>query len=178
VRFECRLEGVPESFQAQVCGRRLGGPAAESAIDLLVSVQDKGHPRQVVIEVEHFKVYAAHVGNTNEHKLAGQIGDPVQASNLLVEVRLVGSVLAAEDGEQRFAGACRFRLRRRVVRAPAWVRPRLLLPWRTSNQRSERHQRERVPQHQTHSETESSGERAWVGAAVAKRLISWRASAP
>src|SRR5262249_1526893 len=81
-----------------------GVAAAEAAVDLLVGVQEERRPGEVVVEVEHVEVDAAHVDHTGEDELPREVGDLlVETNNLFVEALAVQSALAAEDEEDRLA---------------------------------------------------------------------------
>lgn len=68
-------------------------------------MEEEAHPRQVVIEVEQVEIDAAHARQPHEDELARHVAQgSVQTGNLPVEQAAIGSVLAAEDDEDRPIG--------------------------------------------------------------------------
>src|SRR5947209_8684740 len=104
MRRQSARHGISQSGKGRARVRRGGVAPAISTVDLLVCIEEKSPPRQVVVEVEDVEVDPAHAGQANENELTGEIGNlRIKAGNLPVEDVAIESVLTAEHDEHRLA---------------------------------------------------------------------------
>src|SRR5262249_11419205 len=120
------LHGILETGQRKTAIGAAGVTAAVSAINAFVGIQEKGKPRQIVVEIEDVQIRAANLEQAHADKLVRHLGDPLQTNNLFVEFLAVSSGLAAEDHEEWFAAAPGGRPGGLIVRKPAGLLRRRL----------------------------------------------------
>ena len=94
--------------------------ATVASVGAARGVLKKGHPGEIVFELELVEVHSVHRLDTNAYKLLGQFGDlGVLTDNLPVEIGASLSPFTAKDDKHRLAGLATSELAPLVVVDPA-----------------------------------------------------------
>ena len=75
MRFQRLSHRISEAGERNAAVRRFGIAAAVLSINFFLRAQEESGPGQIEIEIKNLQIDAAHVGQPNQHKFAGQFAN-------------------------------------------------------------------------------------------------------
>ncbi len=98
------LHGVAEAFQRLAVVRIVGISATVAGVNLFLSVHEKDHERQVVVELEQIEIGVVNAREAHANKLIGDVFNLLKTDNLPVKYSAVKSRHATHDDHERLVG--------------------------------------------------------------------------